>query len=115
MPDIYDWTTTAGDAQHLINKVTRVAVVCFQGAPARSEVSSSQGGTSHQAAKAGDAQQTIKSMAASLFRAFDEGRLKERAPALADLSGELNLVCSMFGCFMSSTHGSQVTIFVSCL
>ncbi len=61
--------------------------VLWQGAAARSEASSSQVVTPGRVAKPSDPQKTIKSMAASLFRAFDEGRLKERAPAPAATSG----------------------------
>lgn len=32
-------------------------------------------------AKPGDAHKTIRSMAASLFRAFDEGKLRQQGPA----------------------------------
>lgn len=60
----------------------------LQGAAARSEASSPQVATPGRVAKASDPQKTIKSMAASLFRAFDEGRLKERAPAPAADPGE---------------------------
>ena len=63
----------------------------LQGAAARSETSSSQVVTPGHVAKPSDPQKTIKSMAASLFRAFDEGRLKERAPAPAATSGGLRL------------------------
>ncbi len=63
----------------------------LQGAAARSEASSSQVATPGHVAKPSDLQKTIKSMAASLFRAFDEGRLKERAPAPAATSGGSSL------------------------
>ncbi|KAL0034861.1 hypothetical protein WJX77_010604 [Trebouxia sp. C0004] len=61
--------------------------VAQMGAAAKSETSSSQLATPGHVAKASDPQKTIKSMAASLFRACDDGRLKERAPAPAALSG----------------------------
>ncbi|KAL0051815.1 hypothetical protein WJX82_002647 [Trebouxia sp. C0006] len=61
--------------------------VAHMDAAARSEASSSQVVTPGRVAKPSDPQKTIKSMAASLFRAFDEGRLKERAPAPAATSG----------------------------
>ena len=35
-------------------------------------------------AKPSDARKTIKSMAASLFKAFDEGKLREQGPALGE-------------------------------
>ncbi|KAL3140749.1 hypothetical protein ABBQ32_005303 [Trebouxia sp. C0010 RCD-2024] len=41
--------------------------------------------------KPGSARKTIKSMAASLFRAFDEGKLRERGPALAHQQGATGL------------------------
>ena len=40
-------------------------------------------------AKVGDEQRDVKKVAAQLFRAFDEGRLRERAAAPADQTGEL--------------------------
>lgn len=62
--------------------------VLLQGAAARSEASSPQVVTPGRVAKPSDPQKTIKSMAASLFRAFDEGRLKERGPPPAATPGE---------------------------
>ncbi|KAL0028659.1 hypothetical protein WJX79_008659 [Trebouxia sp. C0005] len=77
----------------LILKMSQDAVtpplpaVAHIGAAARSEASSPQVAISGRVAKPSDPQKTIRSMAASLFRAFDEGRLKERAPAPAATSG----------------------------
>ena len=53
----------------------------LQGPSTRSQVTSPAvvAGTG---AKPGDARKTIKSMAASLFKAFDEGKLREQGPAL---------------------------------
>ena len=38
--------------------------------------------------KVGDEQRDVKKVAAQLFRAFDEGRLRERAAAPADHTGD---------------------------
>ena len=60
--------------------------MCVQGASPHSQALS-QAGTPHSATKPADARKTIKTMAASLFRAFDEGKLKDRGLALAQQQG----------------------------
>lgn len=58
-----------------------------QGASTWSQASS-QAGNPCSASKPADAHRTIKTMAASLFRAFDEGKLRERGPVLAQQQGQ---------------------------
>ena len=60
---------------------------CHMQASAKSEVSS-QTGSPRTPAKPADTRKTIKTMAASLFRAFDEGKLRERGRALVQQQGE---------------------------
>lgn len=63
--------------------------------------------------KPGDAHKTIKSMAASLFRAFDEGKLREQGPAPSGfLPYHLVTPCPLFFLPLPSLNSQNCSVYV---